>query len=81
MDSDFDPQVVRILGQGQVTGQRTFGKSARPPADEGGGEHATKTLVPEVTMEKFILGVEIRHPCLFERADLRPVMRSAIVWN
>lgn len=32
MDSDLDPQVVRILGQGQVTGQKNIlGKVPDPP--------------------------------------------------
>lgn len=30
---------------------------------------------------KIDLAVEIQYPCLFGRADLSPVMRSAIVWN
>lgn len=55
MDCDL---VVRILGQGQVVREH-LGRSARPPADEGGGEHATKPLVPEVTIGKIDLAEDV----------------------
>lgn len=59
-----------------------LGIGARPPSTKEVGntpqDPRTSTRSAHVKID---LAVEIQYPCLFRRADLSPVMRSAIVWN
>lgn len=79
-DGDLDPEVVRILGQGH--GRRTsWDRCPTPSTKEVGNTPQDPRTSTKSAHVKIDLAVEIQYPCLFGRADLSPVMRSAIVGN